>query len=325
MGWLTNWTYRKPITISNSNGNLSNFQVNALIDTQTLINQGKLLASGNDIRFTDSDGSTLLSFWYQSGINTNSTSYWVQVPSLSSGSYTIYVYYGNNGASNLSSIGNTFIYGDDFSVNTIANYTIGNQGGDNVSVDTVNKWMLFTGNNSHNLVASPTTQTNPASYVVESEISTDNLTTDMIGGILGFKSTLTGGDGYVAQIGNVSSFGNSIDIEKYTVAHLAHTGVTINTNTFYPVKGTFVNANITATFNNVTSVNTNDTTYISGMYGMRTFNPSTHNVKFQNFRVRAYASSDPTVSIGSEQTQGTTIDSSVTTAVFVPVFKIIGY
>jgi hypothetical protein len=58
-----------------------------------------------DIRFTDSDGSTLLNY-YQGGED----AFWVKVPFIQANSQkTIYVYYGNPSATSLSSVSNTFI------------------------------------------------------------------------------------------------------------------------------------------------------------------------------------------------------------------------
>jgi hypothetical protein len=80
------------------------------LDTQSLISAGKMRSDGGDIRFTDSDETTLLNYWVESGINTSSTKIWVKVPSIpASSSKTIYVYYGNPSATSLSSATNTFI------------------------------------------------------------------------------------------------------------------------------------------------------------------------------------------------------------------------
>ncbi len=115
MAWLTNWNYRKPITISNSGSALINYQIQITIDTEALVTAGKLLSSCNDIRFTSSDGSTLLNYWIESGCNTTSTNIWVKVPSIVTGSNTIYFYYNNTGALLASNGTDTFDFFDDFS------------------------------------------------------------------------------------------------------------------------------------------------------------------------------------------------------------------
>jgi hypothetical protein len=105
------WGYRKPITINNSGSALTNYQVKVTVNTQTLIGQGKMQSDGDDIRFTQSNGSTEIPYWLESGINTASTIIWVKVPSIPAGNSTLYMYYGNSSASGASSVANTFTSG----------------------------------------------------------------------------------------------------------------------------------------------------------------------------------------------------------------------
>ena len=105
---MNSWRYRRPITISNSGSALTNYQVLVTLDTQSLISAGKMRSDCGDIRFTDSDTQTLLSYWLESGCNTNSTKIWIKVPSIPSGSKTIYVYYGNSSATSASNFSATF-------------------------------------------------------------------------------------------------------------------------------------------------------------------------------------------------------------------------
>ncbi len=120
MAWLINWNYRKAVTISNTGSSLTDYQVQVTIDTASLVTAGKLLSSCNDIRFTASDGSTVLNYWIESGCNTASTKIWVKIPSIAAGSNTIYFYYNNTGASAVSNGLNTFNFFEDFAGNTYA-------------------------------------------------------------------------------------------------------------------------------------------------------------------------------------------------------------
>lgn len=58
-------------------------------------------ADCDDARFTEDTGSppALFDFWLESGCNTATTRFWVEVPSIPSGSREIDFYYGNSGAS----------------------------------------------------------------------------------------------------------------------------------------------------------------------------------------------------------------------------------
>lgn len=113
---LYTWQYKAPVTITNTGGALSNYQVLITLNTQSLISGAKMLATGADIRITDSDKCTALDFWFEpSTINTTTTKIWVEVPTISaSSSKTIYVYYGNASASTASNGSNTFNFFDDF-------------------------------------------------------------------------------------------------------------------------------------------------------------------------------------------------------------------
>jgi hypothetical protein len=117
-GWLTGWEYRRAVTINNTaNPNtLTDYQVLVVVDTASLISAGKMRSDCGDIRFTDKDGETLLSYWIESGCNTTSTRIWVKVSSIPASSIeTIYLYYGNPTASSMSNVDATFLLFDDFS------------------------------------------------------------------------------------------------------------------------------------------------------------------------------------------------------------------
>ncbi|MEM5820645.1 MAG: DUF2341 domain-containing protein [Candidatus Aenigmatarchaeota archaeon] len=106
------FNYRIPITITERSGNtLIDYQVLVVINTQNLISQGKMRNDCGDIRFTDSDGKTLLNYWIEPNTcNTENTRIWVKVPYIpASSTKTIYLYYGNPEATSLSNGTATFI------------------------------------------------------------------------------------------------------------------------------------------------------------------------------------------------------------------------
>ncbi|RLC80189.1 MAG: hypothetical protein DRI61_06325, partial [Chloroflexi bacterium] len=111
--WNTSFKYRIPITISEQSGNdLSDYQIKITIDTQSLINQGKMQSDCDDIRFAwfnSSNQSEEISYWLESGCNTNSTKIWIKVPYIPANSnVTIYMYYGNSSVSSHSNKNKTF-------------------------------------------------------------------------------------------------------------------------------------------------------------------------------------------------------------------------
>jgi hypothetical protein len=107
-GWYNiSWIYRKPIVINNTQNpnSLTDFQVSVIIDTTSLITAGKMRPDCGDIRFTDSNGLTLINYWIESGINSSNTNVWVKIPLIpASSTITIYTYYGNPGATSASNI-----------------------------------------------------------------------------------------------------------------------------------------------------------------------------------------------------------------------------
>jgi len=123
MAWLTGWKYRKAITLSRASGAVTNYQMQLLVGessgaTGENVDCGGLcLSTFNDIRFTTSDGTTLLDYWIESITGTTPNqlaTVWVEFDSIGTGATTFYMYYGNASASAISSGDNTFISFDDF-------------------------------------------------------------------------------------------------------------------------------------------------------------------------------------------------------------------
>ncbi len=99
MAWLTGWGFRKEITVQDANvdGNLTDFPT--LVKRIADADLHEARADGFDIRFTQSDGETLLKYereYWTGGNGSAATAYlWVKVPSiLATGGATIYMYYG---------------------------------------------------------------------------------------------------------------------------------------------------------------------------------------------------------------------------------------
>ncbi|KKT32430.1 MAG: hypothetical protein UW21_C0024G0001, partial [Candidatus Woesebacteria bacterium GW2011_GWB1_44_11b] len=115
------YNYRVPVTITNSTGQtLTNHQVLIVLNTQSLISGGKMQSGCADIRVVDSDGSTFIDHWVDDKTcNSSATHVWTEVPSISTGTKIIYIYYGNPSASSASNGDNTFVFFDNFTGTTI--------------------------------------------------------------------------------------------------------------------------------------------------------------------------------------------------------------
>jgi len=121
--WLTGWTYRKSVTLSRASGAVNNYQMKLLVGESSGATGedvdcgGHVLATFNDLRFTTSDGETLLDYWIESisGATPNClATVWIEFDSIGTGATTFYMYYGKADAAAVSSGANTFLFFDDF-------------------------------------------------------------------------------------------------------------------------------------------------------------------------------------------------------------------
>jgi thermitase len=136
VSYLPGWGYRKQKTITGSTaGAQTNYQMKLTVykgsGTDSL---GVVYLGGNvrddfgDLRFTKSDGVTLLDYWIESYTSGVSAVVWVKVDSIPASPNTadIYIYYGNPSATSVSNGAATFQYFDDFS--TDKGWTFGGKG-----------------------------------------------------------------------------------------------------------------------------------------------------------------------------------------------------
>jgi len=101
--WLSGWQYRRAITITEQSGStLTDYQVLIELNSSNF-DFSKANSDGNDIRFTD-ESDNLLDYWIEEwDSSAEQAKIWVKVPSIpASSSTTIYMYYGNSGATSLS-------------------------------------------------------------------------------------------------------------------------------------------------------------------------------------------------------------------------------
>jgi hypothetical protein len=109
--WLTGWNSRKKITINTGSGvkSLDNYQIKL-----TVAYTSGMQSDFDDLRFTTSNGSTLIDYWIESKTDSSSATVWVEVPLIFIGDTNIYMYYGKSSATSTSNGENTFAFFDDF-------------------------------------------------------------------------------------------------------------------------------------------------------------------------------------------------------------------
>ncbi len=110
---LSQWAYKREITIDNTeNSNaLTDYQIKVEFDGSALISEGKMNSDCSDLRFSDQNGNQL-SYWLESCPSVA----WVKVPNIPAGSTaSIYMYYGNPNAASASNKSATMYDWNDFS------------------------------------------------------------------------------------------------------------------------------------------------------------------------------------------------------------------
>jgi hypothetical protein len=89
-------TYQRQITLTNNKAT-SEDEFSFQLDTKTLFEQSKINSDCTDLRVKDTDNTTVLDYWIESGCNTESTLIWVKLPSplASAANKVIYISYGD--------------------------------------------------------------------------------------------------------------------------------------------------------------------------------------------------------------------------------------
>jgi len=133
--------YRVAIMITNNaSTDLTDYQVRINVNTLYLVINGYSTSTGNEIRFTDSQGNTL-PHWRETSYGLAETVYWVKVPLIPAGStITIYMYFDPNlsNAPDASNGKNVFLIYEDMDTPPS-----GSLAGSAV-YDSTNKWVRLT-------------------------------------------------------------------------------------------------------------------------------------------------------------------------------------
>lgn len=106
------WPIRRPIVITGSTaGALAGYQLRVTVPYEPAMQ-----ADFDDIRFTSSDGTTLLSYWLEAKTDSTTADFWVAIPAIppSPSTTLVYLYYGNAAATSASNGVATFDYLGDY-------------------------------------------------------------------------------------------------------------------------------------------------------------------------------------------------------------------
>jgi hypothetical protein len=308
-GWYnSSWNCRRPVNITNAGGALSNYQVRV-----SLSYDPAMRGDFGDIRFTDSSGVNLLSYWMQSYVASTSAIFWVKVPSVPSGASTIYVYYGNPAVGSASDGWNTFDFFDDFSAG-LGQWTIDAENTDKVYIST------YAGSLSPSLRQDPDSSQTKNSYF-DTRLITN--TYKILNGIIEYDVYLAGSARIIHQMGwRVPSldFQNGYCWRVQTATsdggHLRFTGraswttfgtafAPVSADTWHSVKEVVNGSTYTGYVDGGSAYSGTDGTKLTADYLVSHVHgvslTSSSYVLVDNIRVRQYASSEPTTSVGSAE------------------------
>jgi len=305
--WDNSWSRRAEVTITeNSGSTLTDYQVKVIVPYDS-----DMQADFDDIRFVANDGTTELSHWRESYSAGSSVTFWVKVPSIAaSGIEAVHMYYGNPGAASASNIHSTFIWGDDFENPTWTSSNIHQVNYDDASQYIQNGQYHQEGVARSEPIAeiyeSGSLKPFPPNYVAEVEI----LPVIQAGGAFICPRYDSVMDKYESLI-DIQEDGaclNKVVDDAWTNILWQYIGYTIEAGSWYRLKAVTLDEGST----NRLQVHINDTLYVDqtdpdlsypGLAFLSYDWNDPFHVAYDNFRVRQYASQEPTNSIGPEEQQ----------------------
>lgn len=127
MAWLTGYLYRKKVPInSTAAGTQTNYQMKLIVGESSTASgidvhcENRCQNFPNDIRFTDTNGTTKHDYWIETGSSNGTTpnqkvTIWIEIASIPHpGSVDLYMYYGKSSDYGESNGNNTCVFFDDF-------------------------------------------------------------------------------------------------------------------------------------------------------------------------------------------------------------------
>ena len=300
---LNPWNYRVPITVNNTGASLTNHQVSFSLNTLNLVSTGKMLATGGDIRVTNSAG-TAIPFWIENGtMNTSQTVIWTKVPTISNGNNTIYLFYGNPSATLASNGGATFNNFDDF-LGTLIDPAVWStciSGGGSITVN--GGIATITSPDASNTSITSVSTFAASNSILEMKVNSYFENTSGQAYLGEFLSSL---NGYGMKI-KESGTGLILESSKLTPSSCAVTNTAFGSSTGTSALGIWNFQWITAgSINGIspsTSISNPDNTFVPGtVKAIIGQSGATGNFSIDWFRSRSYASAQPICTVGSEAT-----------------------
>lgn len=119
--WDNSWLNKKAINLTTSTGSVTGYEA-----TFNVSYEADMQTDFDDLRFINVAEDTELNYWIEAKVDSSWALVWVNVTDVinTTNQTVAYMYYNNPSASSESNASATFIFGDDFSTNTTANYNL---------------------------------------------------------------------------------------------------------------------------------------------------------------------------------------------------------
>jgi len=292
------WTRRVPVTIDNtSGGGLTDYQVQVALPYDS-----DMQADFDDIRFTTSDATTAISHWRESYVASGTATFWVVVPSVpASGTTSVYAYYGNSAASNVSDGDATFVFFDDFE-DDLSKWTRHKTSG---VYPRIESGELVCGGGSttapygHTVLGSDATYSGFQNGIIEGKVY---LAASGIAEV-SYRGNYAANTGYKSRMDARAGEGVSHLIPPYSgwgfISGCGQTGTGITAGAWLDYSIQINSTSLYVTCDGQTRACT-DSTY-SGAGEISLQNHYGSYSRYDDVRVRKYASTEPTTSIGGEE------------------------
>lgn len=174
----SDWTYRQKITLTNDSADKTDYVARVDLDYSSHMN-----TDFSDVRFTNEAGDTDYGYYTQTKIDGNSAKILVKIPSVLTGTSTMYIYFGNASAQSLSDASTVAVLTDNFEALSqpgVTDYTPWtNSGTDVVFVD--GKAIFASNGNWGSLQTASTYPRSAGTYTIEFNLTTQEPTSNCTG------------------------------------------------------------------------------------------------------------------------------------------------
>lgn len=324
--WNKAWSRRIEVTITEkSSVDLTDYQVKIPV-----ILNANMQANFGDIRFVNGDNINEIAYWMDN-VTSNSAEFWVKVPFIpATGTVKIYMYYGNTAVNTTSNIHNTFVWGDDFQDATWTNNNIHqtNYGGATQSIN--NGMFRQQGNAASEPIAeifdNGVLKTFPDNYVAEVGVN-PNI---KAGSAILCPRYLTVSNKYEAFL---DIFWNNAALNKVDDNIWSQLSPAVKANEVVQAGTWYKLTTVISKQSNMNRliVMIDDTNYIDETDSHPLTNPGlalitydlnkAFDASYDNFRVREYAATEPTIVTGSEATH--TPSKNATTVMWIVIGSVV--